>query len=275
MSYLIAEIGINHNGSLETAFDLIYQASEAGFDAVKFQKRSPRLCVPSKYWDEQKITPWGKMSYIDYREKMEFSRDQFQEINDYCEDCGIEWFASIWDENSLDFIQQFNTSIIKIPSAKITQMELLAYVAKSLRPGQVIMISTGMSTMEEIDKAVEALDHNCVIMHSTSTYPCPLEELNLKMIQTLKRRHDCPVGYSGHEVGLATTVCAVALGAEYIERHITLDRTMRGSDHAASVEPQGMKRLVRDIRAFEKALGNGVKQVYDSEKPALEKLRGV
>jgi N-acetylneuraminate synthase len=272
MTYIIGEIGLNHSGSLDTALDLIDVAKECGCDAVKFQKREPRVCTPKSEWDKVRETPWGTMSYIEYREKVEFGRDEYDEINNYCIDIDIAWFASAWDLESLDFLSVYKLPFIKIPSAQMVDWGLLR-VANEMFDN--IIVSTGMSTLNEIYLAKDIIGDNGIIMHCTSTYPCPLDELNLEMIRTLKRLFpNNTIGYSGHEVGLSTTVAAVALGAKFIERHITLDRAMWGTDQAASVEPQGLRKLVKDIRTMEVALGDGVKRVYDSELPSLIKLRG-
>ncbi len=272
--YLIAEIGINHNGSLDIAKKLIAEAANAGCSAVKFQKRTPELCVPRDQWNIERDTPWGRMTYMEYRHKVEFSFVEFVEINRYCRELGIDWFASCWDELSVDFIEQFDPPLYKAASASLTDHALLA---KMKSTGKPLIISTGMSTIDEIVEAVEAIgSDNLLIAHSTSSYPCPPEELNLRMIPTLKELFpNTPIGYSGHETGLATTVAAVALGACFVERHFTLDRAMWGSDQAASVEPTGMHRLVKDIRAVEEGLGDGVKRVYASEMSARKKLRRV
>ncbi|NNE27683.1 MAG: N-acetylneuraminate synthase [Saprospiraceae bacterium] len=271
-AFIIAEIGINHNGDLELAKKMIKAAKEAGCDAVKFQKRNPESCVPRSQWDVERDTPWGRLSYIAYRHKMEFDFEQFAEINDYCKSLDIVWFASCWDNSSVDFIEAFNPPMYKAASASLTDIALLSKMQATAKP---LIISTGMSTMEDIEDAVEKLDkRNLCIAHSTSAYPCPLEELNLKMIHVLKAKYpDIPIGYSGHETGLSTTVSARVLGACFIERHFTLDRAMWGSDQSASVEPVGMQRLVRDIRAFEKAIGDGRKKIYDSELSSMKKLR--
>ena len=272
--YVIAEIGINHNGSLDIAKKLIDGAALAGSNAVKFQKRTPEICVPRDQWEIERDTPWGRMTYIDYRHKVEFTKDDYAEIDRYCKDKGLDWTASCWDEEAVDFLEQFNPPFYKAASASLTDIELLK---KKKGTGRPLMISTGMSSMEEIKGAVEAIGTgNLLIAHSTSTYPCPVQELNLKMINTLKGLYpDCPIGYSGHEVGLSTTWAAVTLGATFVERHITLDRAMWGSDQAASVEIGGMMRLVSNIRDIEVALGDGVKKVYESELGPRKKLRRV
>ncbi len=269
--YIIAEIGINHNGSLDIARRLIDVAKSSGCDAVKFQKRTPEKCVPADQRDKMRETPWGYISYMEYRYKVEFGQDEFQQIDNYCRAQKIGWFVSCWDTDSVDFMKQFNTPCIKIPSASLTDRELLEAVRDSGTPP---MLSTGMSSSEQIEAAVGLLGTNRLLLaHATSTYPCPKEELNLRAITALRDKYPCPIGYSGHEVGLATTIAAVALGASFIERHITLDRAMWGSDQAASIEPQGLKRLVKDIRNVEAALGDGHKRVYESEVIAATRLR--
>jgi N-acetylneuraminate synthase len=270
--FVTAEIGINHNGDLNIAKRLIDVAVMAGCDAVKFQKRTPEKAVPPEYRDVMRETPWGIISYLEYRRKVEFGLQEYQEIDRYCKEKGILWFASCWDEQSVDFIEQFSPPVFKVASASLTDAPLLRKMRATQRP---IILSTGMSTIEEIEQSVAYLgEENLLLAHSTSTYPCPPAELNLRMIQTLQARFNCPVGYSGHEVGLQTTLAAITLGACFIERHITLDRAMMwGSDQAASVEPWGLMRLVRDIRVIEEALGDGVKRVYDSEIPARQRLR--
>lgn len=270
-AWIIAEIGINHNGDLEIAKKLIDAALIAGCDAVKFQKRTPELCVPLEQRELLRETPWGLMTYMKYRERVEFGRAEYKEINRYCNEKGIAWFASCWDIASVDFIENFSPVCYKIASASLTDRDLLLHINSTGRP---IILSTGMSTMTEINRAVSILDQDLLLIaHSTSSYPCKAEELNLRMIQTLKQEFECPIGYSGHEVGLQTTCAAVVLGACFVERHLTLDRAMWGSDQAASVEPGGFIRLVRDIRVIEAALGDGVKRVYDSEVPIMKRLR--
>ena len=272
-TYIVAEIGINHNGSVDTARRLIDSAVDAGCDAVKFQKRTPELCVPVKQRDLMRETPWGAMSYLDYRRRMEFNVEEYGALIEYCGERSIDWFASCWDESAVDFIEWFEPIGHKIPSAALTDAALLKRFRRTRRP---LILSTGMSTMAQIEAAVELLGtENLLITHSTSTYPCPLGELNLKMIETIRTRFDCPVGYSGHEVGLPTTLAAVCLGACLVERHITLDRAMWGSDQAASIEPQGLTRLVKYIRDVEAAMGDGIKTVYQSEIPVMQRLRRV
>ena len=270
-TYVIAEVGINHNGSVQVAKDLILAAHEAGVDAVKFQKRTPEICVPDHQKGQMRDTPWGYISYLDYRYEVEFEQKEYEEIDAYAKSLGIDWLASSWDIPSLEFIDAFNPPAHKVPSALLTDHELLRALKKTGKP---VILSTGMSTMEEIDGAVEVLGtDNLLICHTTSSYPCPPEELNLKMVQTLQGRFDCPIGYSGHEVGLVPSAVAVAMGACLVERHVTLDRAMWGSDQAASVEPQGIRTLVKYIRVTEKALGDGKKKVYDSEQSSLNKMR--
>ncbi len=272
--YVIGEIGINHNGDLQNAFALIDHAKESGMDAVKFQKRTPEVCTPRDQWDIERDTPWGRMTYIDYRHRVEFNEADYRAIDEYCKKIGLDWFASPWDPQSVEFLEKFDTPIFKIASASLTDDELLATCRATGKP---IILSTGMSTPEQIRHAVEVLGSvNTILLHANSTYPAPIEQLNLRMIPTLMAEYpNVPIGYSGHEVGLQTTVAAVVLGASVVERHITLDRTMWGSDQAASVEPAGMRRLVRDIRAIEAALGDGVKQVYPGELAAMKKLRRI
>lgn len=270
-TFIIAEIGINHNGSLETAKRLIDAAVLAGCDAVKFQKRTPELSVPKEQRDVMRETPWGTMTYLEYRYRVEFDKAAYAEIDEYCKERNIIWFASPWDEPSVDFLEGFQPSCYKVASASLTDHSLLHHLRSMRRP---IILSTGMSTIDEIQEAVATLGmNNLIIMHTTSTYPCPPEELNLNMIRTLREDYPIPIGYSGHETGLQTTVAAVVLGANLVERHITLDRAMWGSDQAASIEPHGFSRLVRDIRTVELALGDGKKRVYDSELPIMKRLR--
>ncbi len=272
-TFIVAEIGINHNGSLEIAKSLIDVAVKSGVDAVKFQKRTPELCVPPEQQKHMRETPWGYITYLEYRYKVEFGVDEYREIDRYCKQKNMPWFASVWDEPAVDFLKPFNPFCYKIPSASLTDKKLLRHVRDT---GQPVILSTGMSTMQQIKEAVRVLgEENLLITHATSTYPCEPEELNLKMIQTLRDMFSCPIGYSGHEVGLIPTVVAISMGACLVERHITLDRAMWGSDQAASVEPGGVERLIKYIRVTEQALGDGVKRVYDSEMHSLRKLRRV
>lgn len=272
-TYIVAEIGINHNGDIEIARRLMDAAKHAGVDAVKFQKRTPELCTPPDQRNVMRETPWGYITYLDYRYKIEFNEEQYREVDRYAREIGITWFVSAWDEPSVDFIEAYNPVAYKVPSAGLTDHDLLKKLRSTGRP---VILSTGMSTVEQIKSAVNFLDmDNLVICHTTSAYPCLPEELNLRMVQTLKQTYACPIGYSGHEVGLIPSVVAVSLGACLVERHITLDRAMWGSDQAASVEPGGFERLVKYIRVTELSLGDGVKRVYDSELPSLKKLRRV
>jgi N-acetylneuraminate synthase len=272
--FIIAEIGINHNGDLEIAKHMIDAAVHAGADAVKFQKRTPEIATPPAQQKQMRETPWGYITYLEYRHKVEFGEVEYREIDRHCKEKGIPWMVSVWDEPSVDFMEQFNTPAYKIPSASLTDHNLMRRVR---RTGKPIIISTGMSTMEEIRDGVKAAGtENLVVMHCTSTYPCEPDELNLRMIETLRREFpNTPIGYSGHEVGLVPSAVAVALGACIVERHLTLDRAMWGSDQAASVEPGGFERLVKYLRVSEASLGDGVKKVYESEMSSLKRLRRV
>jgi len=271
--YVIAEIGINHNGDLDIAKQLIDVAVGAGCDAVKFQKRTPEICVPVAQRDQIRETPWGEMTYLDYKYKVEFEHDEYAAIDEYCKAKDIQWFASPWDVPSLDFLEKMDVVAHKVASACITDDELLTAMADTGKP---VILSTGMSTIDEVDHAVDLLGHdNVILLHTTSTYPCPPEEVNLRTIGTLRDRYDMMVGYSGHERGLQVSLAAVAMGAVALERHVTLDRTMWGSDHAASLEPQGLQHLVRDVRIIETAFGDGVKRVFPGEEEPRKRLRRV
>jgi N-acetylneuraminate synthase len=272
--YITGEIGINHNGELSNAFALIDQAAAAGCDAVKFQKRTPEICTPRDQWEIERDTPWGRMAYIDYRHRVEFGVEEYAAIDEYARQRGIAWFASPWDVESVDFLEQFDVPAHKVASASLTDDELLRRLRAT---GRTIILSTGMSTPRQIRHAVEVLGSDSIVLcHATSTYPAKPSELNLRMIHTLQAEFpNVPIGYSGHETGLQTTLAAVALGATFVERHITLDRAMWGSDQAASVEPPGLQRLVRDIRTISESLGDGVKKIYDGELAAMKKLRRV
>ncbi|GAA3446148.1 N-acetylneuraminate synthase family protein [Planomonospora venezuelensis] len=271
--YVIAEIGINHNGDLDIARRLIDVAAEAGCQAVKFQKRTPEICVPLEQRDQIRQTPWGEMTYMEYKIRTEFGVDEYTQIAKYAAERGMHWFASPWDVPSVEFLEAMDVVTHKVASASVTDLELLRALAATGKP---IILSTGMSTLEEIDRAVEILGTSkLVLMHATSTYPLPPEEANLRAIVTLQERYGVPVGYSGHERGLQISLAAVTLGAVTVERHITLDRTMWGSDHAASLEPSGLEHLVRDIRIIETALGDGVKRVFPGEEAPKSRLRRV
>jgi sialic acid synthase SpsE len=271
--YVIAEIGINHNGDIEIAKQLMDVAVETGCDAVKFQKRTPEICVPEEQKSIPRETPWGSMTYFEYKKRIEFEQPEFEQIDAYAKKIGIDWFASPWDVPSVDFLESFDVPCQKIASACLTDSELLTAINKTKT---TTILSTGMSSIEEIDKAVSLLNNvPLAIAQATSTYPAEASELNLRAIQTFAEKYKVPVGYSGHERGLQVTIAAVALGATFIERHITLDRSMWGTDHSASLEPEGLKKLVRDIRIIELALGDGKKKVYDSEIPIRAKLRRV
>jgi N-acetylneuraminate synthase len=273
-AYVIAEIGLNHNGDVELAKKLIDVAADAGADAVKFQKRTPEIATPEHMRDVTRETPWGTMTYLEYRRRVEFDRDQYIEISDHALLRGLEWFASPWDEPSVAFLEDLGATAHKVASASLTDHGLL----RALRDtGKTVILSTGMSTIEQIDAAIDVLGtERLLLMHATSTYPMDPSEANLRMIPALRERFPgVPVGYSGHERGLQISLAAVALGAVAVERHITLDRTMWGSDHAASLEPTGLQHLVRDIRVIEAALGDGVKRVYPGELAPMAKLRRV
>lgn len=270
--YIIGEIGINHNGDIDIVKKLVDVAAFAGCDAVKFQKRTPEVCVPPEQRNVMRETPWGIMTYMEYRERVEFGEQDYAEIDRYCKEKDMHWFVSCWDQNSVDFIERFEPVCYKVASTSVTDEGLLKKVSATGRP---VILSTGMSTLEQIRQAVSLFDpEKLLITHTTSTYPCAPEESNLRVIQTLAKEFNVPVGYSGHEVGLQVSYAAVALGACIVERHITLDRAMWGSDQAASVEPGGLMRLVRDIRIIEQALGDGEKKVYESEKKIMARLRG-
>ena len=271
--YVIGEIGLNHNGDVELAKKLIDVSALAGAQAVKFQKRTPEISTPENMKNTMRQTPWGEMTYLEYRYKVEFDKAQYEEIGAYATSKGLDWFASPWDVPSVGFLEDLNVVAHKVASASVTDVDLLRALAATGKP---IILSTGMSTLEQIDAAVEILGtENLVILHATSTYPLPPEEANLRTISTLEERYGVPVGYSGHENGLQISIAAVALGAVAVERHITLDRAMWGSDHSASLEPHGFSTLVRDIRILEVALGDGVKRVFPGEFAPLSRLRRI
>jgi N-acetylneuraminate synthase len=269
--FIVGEIGINHNGDVAIARHLIEIAASAGCQAVKFQKRTPELCVPAAQRGIMRETPWGYISYMAYREKVEFGAEQYQEIDRFCRQMGILWFASCWDGPSVDFVRAYDTPCYKIASAAVTDHDLLR---KTRATGKPVLLSTGMSTIEQIDQAVEVLGKkDLILLHAVSTYPAEYEDLNLRVIATLRARYDVPVGYSGHETGIPTSVAAAALGACVVERHITVDRSMWGSDQAASLEPNGLRRLVRDIRLVETSMGTPEKRVLERELPIIKRLR--
>jgi len=272
--YLIAEIGINHNGDINIAKKLIDATNACGWHCAKFQKRNPDVCVPDHQKGIERETPWGKMTYIDYKYKVEFGEDEYNLIDSYCREKPLSWAASVWDLDSLEFILNYDVPFLKIPSAHITNMELLIETAKSKIP---MIISTGMSTWEIVDSAVEILEKEntqYAILHCNSTYPAPINELNLKIIPAMKKRYNCIVGYSGHEYDLEPSALAVALGAKIIERHVTLNHEMWGTDHESSIEVNGMDSLAKRLKGISGILGNSDKVITDSEKAVMKKLRG-
>jgi len=266
---IIAEGGINHNGDIEIAKKLVDAAVFAGCDYIKWQKRNPDLCVPEEQKNKTKSTPWGDMTYLEYKHKTEFGKEEFDELFSYCGD-RIKCFASVWDNDSVDFMASY-TDIAKIPSALITNTRLCRSARDKFK---TLIISTGMTNEQDIERCVHACDPD-VIMHTNSTYPSPVGELNLKYITYLRSKWSADIGYSGHEYGLTTTFAAVVMGASWVERHITLDRTMWGSDHVASVEPQGLIKLVKGIRDVESSMGDGGPRVVTGgEMEKLKSLRG-
>jgi len=270
--YMIAEIGINANSDLQIAKRLIDAAFACGWDCVKFQKRNPDLCVPEAQKGIMRDTPWGRMTYLEYKHKIEFGQNEYNYIDYYCLNKPIDWTASVWDLDSLNFIMQYDVPFIKIPSAKIVSDDLIVEIA---RTGKPVIMSTGMSDLDEVDEAVNILEPGMfALMHTCSSYPAPPGDINLKAIQTLKERYKCPVGYSGHEYGLDPSVLAVAFGANIIERHITLDHNMWGTDQKASLEVHAMDMLHKRVMEASVCLGDGVKRVARSEISIREKLRG-
>lgn len=271
---MIAEIGINHNGDMQIAKKLIDASSACQWNCAKFQKRDPDICVPEHQKNIGKDTPWGKMTYLEYKKRIEFGKDQYDYIDKYCKEKPIDWTASVWDLPSLDFIAKYDVPFVKIPSAKLTDFNLLEAACKLDKP---LLVSTGMSTLEEIDKAVEVLKKNnadFALMHCNSTYPAQKEELNLNCIKTLRQRYGCEVGYSGHEYDLEPTVYAAVLGAKIFERHITLSHEMWGTDQSASLEVVAMDMLKKRIKDISLILGNGEKILSEKEKEVRKKLRG-
>jgi N-acetylneuraminate synthase len=270
--YIIAEIGINHNGDIDLAKKLISVAVSAGCDAVKFQKRTVDVVYTAAELATPRENPFGDTNG-DLKRALEFGLDEYREIDAFCKSVKMPWFASPWDEGSVDFLEQFDPPCYKVASASLTDHDLLRHMRSKGRP---IILSTGMSTIEEIDSAVAAVGtKDLILLHACSTYPAYYEELNLMVIPELQRRYGVPVGYSGHETGITSSVAAAVIGACVVERHITMDRAMWGSDQAASLEPNGIMRLVRDIRLVERSMGDGVKRVYEREYPIIKKLRRV
>jgi N-acetylneuraminate synthase len=270
--YVVAEIGINHNGDIDIAKRLISVAVAAGCDAVKLQKRTVDIVYSAEELSKPRESPFGTTNG-DLKWALEFDQQDYEDIDAYCKAVNIMWFASCWDERSVDFIDRFDVPCYKVASASLTDDNLLHHTRAKGKP---VFLSTGMSTINEIDHAVEVLGkQDLVLLHACSTYPAYYNELNLRAIPQLQRRYGVPVGYSGHETGIASTVAAVVLGACCVERHITLDRAMWGSDQAASLEPNGISRVVRDIRLVEESMGDGVKRVYERELPIIKKLRRV
>ena len=270
--YIIAELGINHNGDIDLAKRLINVASAAGCDAVKFQKRTVDVVYTADELAKPRESPFGTTNG-DLKRGLEFGLEEYQEIDRYCREVKIPWFASCWDEAAVDLINTFDVPCFKIASASLTDDNLLRHTRATGKP---IILSTGMSTLEQIDHAVEVLGRNdLVLMHACSTYPAFYEELNLRAMRTMADRYKLNIGYSGHETGLPSSIAAAAMGAVLLERHITVDRAMWGSDHAASLEPNGITRLVGYIRLAEKSMGDGVKRVLEREQPIIKKLRRV
>ena len=271
--FLIAEIGINHNGSLSLAKKLIQLAADSGFDAVKFQKREPNISTPEDQKNKLRQTPWGEMSYLEYKKKIEFGDKEFREINKFCKKKKIFWFASAWDVPSQNFLKKYKLKYNKVASAMLTNIELIKKIADEKK---LTFISTGMSTLKDISKAIKIFKkRKCkfILMHCVSTYPCPIENLNLNLISTLKKKYKCEVGYSGHESSVSPSIIAYMLGARYIERHITLDRSMWGTDQAASLSENGMKTLSNILNKSSLVLGDGVKRLSKQENELLKKFK--
>ena len=273
--YLIAEIGINHNGDLQIAKKLIDATWATSWNCAKFQKRTPDICVPERQKMQMRQTPWGEMTYLAYKHKIEFQKTEYDYIDKYTKEKPLDWTASVWDLPSLEFLMNYDVPFIKIPSAKITDKELVEQAAKAGKP---LFISSGMTTIEEIDDTINIvekhLSKNYVLFHCNSTYPAKLDELNMQMITTLKQRYNCLVGYSGHEYEIMPTTLAPVYGACVIERHITLSHDMWGTDHKASIEIRGMDFLAKRIHSVKSIAGNGIKTISASEEKIREKLRG-
>ena len=272
--YLIAEIGINHNGDINIAKKLIDASNACDWDCVKFQKRDPDVCVPEEQKSVVRDTPWGKMTYIDYKYKMEFGLDEYLGIDKYCREKPIDWATSIWDINSLEFMKQFDVPFIKIPSAQITNKTLIESITQI---NHFYILSTGMMNWKMLDDVVNVLEkHNIkyALLHCNSTYPAPHDELNLSVIPEMKKRYGCIVGYSGHEFDLEPSILAVAMGAQIIERHVTLDHKMWGTDQKSSLEVHAMDLLNKRMRGVRKIIGVPEKVITESEKIVMNKLRG-
>ena len=267
--YLIAEIGINHNGQIDLAKKLILKAKEAGFDVVKFQKRVPELCVPKEKREELRITPWGNISYFSYKEKIEFSKEQYDEINKFCNNIGIEWAASAWDIESVKFLSEYKCPFIKIPSDKTKDLEFVKVVADT---GMPIIISCGGTSISELEDAFKILDtKKTILLQCTSEYPTPSEKLNLRAMRFLEEKFKLNIGLSSHHTSPVMAAMAAAYGAKVIEVHVTLDRAMWGTDQAMSLEPRGMEVLCTNVRAFEIALGSPEKVLYEKELSTLSR----
>jgi N-acetylneuraminate synthase len=271
--YLIGEIGINHNGSLKNAKELIKLAKECKFDAVKFQKRTPEISTPKKFKDNVRETPWGTMTYLEYKKKIEFGKREFKEISRYCKQLEIDWFVSCWDIESINFMKQFNCKLNKVASAMLTNLNFLNELSKQKKK---TLISTGMSTLKDIEKAVNIFKKNkCpyVIMHCVSQYPCDEKKLNLNLIPFYKKKFKVDIGYSGHETTVSPSIIAWSLGANYIERHITLDRAMWGTDQSASLSPDGMKNIGEILKKAPSFFGNGKKIMTKNDKKLIKKFK--
>lgn len=271
--YLVGELGINHNGDLQIAKKLIDAVFSCNWHCAKFQKRNPDVCVPEKQKNVMRDTPWGKITYLEYKRKVEFGKEEYDYIDKYCSEKPVDWTASVWDMDSLNFILQYEVPFIKIPSAMLVNTELLIEAAKSKK---TLIVSTGMSTLKEVDKAMKIIEKYGampVIMHTNSSYPTPTDELNLRLIPFLRKRYGCVIGYSGHETSLEPTVVAVALGAVVVERHITLSHEMWGTDHKSSLIVLAMDMLARRIKDINVMLGSEEKIVTKSEIPIRERLR--
>jgi N-acetylneuraminate synthase len=271
--FVVGEIGLNHVGDINICKRIIDMAVRSGCDAIKFQKRVPEKCVPENHKNVVRETPWGLMTYLDYRKKIEFGEPEYKEIDEYCKKKGIIWFASAWDVESVEFLENFNVPCYKIPSPSLTDKELLLKIKSTGKPR---ILSTGMSKLEQIKDAVEFLgEQNLIILHCNSSYPASEKELNLNVIKELRKNFNCPIGYSGHEVGVFPSIVAMATGACIVERHITIDRSLYGGDQAASLEERGISIICREAKLIREYLGDGIKKVYESEEKIMKKLRKI